>query len=361
MKRTALFEEHVKLGGRMVDFAGWELPVMYASIVEEHTAVRERAGLFDVSHMGEVLVRGPRAADFLARLIPTRLDKITPGKSMYSCFMNERGGVIDDLFVYMVSGEEYFLVINASTTEKDLAWMRAHSIDGAEIIDLSSGLSKIDIQGPLASVILPKVIADPFLSRLQRFSFFDTTFNGGRLRISRSGYTGEGGYELYFANETAPALWRALLDAGREDGIAPAGLGARDSLRLEACYSLYGHELTDEITPVEAGIGWIINSDSDYIGRSVAEPQKRAGAPRMMVCFELTGKGIPREGCRILKDGVDVGYATSAGFSPTFRKGIGMALVRAGSLNAGESIDVIIRDRAVSAIVAKRPLYPYHG
>jgi aminomethyltransferase len=293
MKRTALFDEHVKLGGRMVDFAGWELPVMYGSIVDEHTAVRERAGLFDVSHMGEVLVRGPHAADFLARLIPTRLDKITPGKSMYSSFLNERGGVIDDLFVYMVSGEEYFLVINASTTEKDLAWMRAHAIDGAEIIDLSPQLSKIDIQGPLATVILPKVIADPHLMRLQRFSFFDTAFNGRWIRISRSGYTGEGDTNSTSRMKPLPRSGaRFLTREGTRELPRPAWARAiRFALRRATRSTGMSSPMTSRRSRrASAGSSTPARTTS---AEALSNRRKRGGSPRMMVCFELTGKGIP--------------------------------------------------------------------
>lgn len=361
MKKTPLYNEHIRLGGRIVDFAGWELPVMYSSIVEEHTATRTKAGLFDVSHMGEISVRGKGAAEYLSRLIPTRMDKLEQGKSMYSCFLNERGGVIDDLFIYMVSDDEYYLVVNAGTKDKDFQWMKDHPAAGVDIIDLSDETAKIDIQGPHSDEIVSDVLRDPAVQGLRRFYYTAIRHNNYDIKVSKSGYTGERGYELYVPNGAAPALWNALLDAGNGKGLKPAGLGARDSLRLEACYSLYGHELGDDISPVEGNIGWIISSSAEYIGKAAAEEHKKNGATRELVYFELTGKGVPREGCRVLQSGTDIGHATSAGFSPTFKKGIGFALVRSGSVQPGDKIAVVIRDRPVEAVLVHRPFYAFNG
>jgi len=361
MKRTPLYDEHVQLGGRIVDFAGWELPVMYSSIVEEHTATRTRAGLFDVSHMGEISVRGKGAAEYLSRMIPTRMDKLEQGKSMYSCFLNERGGVIDDLFVYMVSDEEYYFVVNAGTKDKDLQWMKDHAAEGVDIIDLSDETAKIDIQGPRSEEIVSDVLRDPAVQELKRFYYTDTRYNDHDIMVSKSGYTGEKGYELYVPNGIASTIWNALLEAGSGKGLKAAGLGARDSLRLEACYSLYGHELGEDISPVEGNIGWIISSSTDYAGKAAAEELKRNGAPRELVYFELTGKGVPREGCRVLYSGNDIGYATSAGFSPTLKKGIGFALVQSGTVKTGDQIAVVVRDRPIEAVLVNRPFYAFNG
>ncbi len=361
IQKTALHGEHLALGGRMVDFAGWELPVMYSSIIEEHTTTRTKAGLFDVSHMGELIVRGAGAERFLRRLIPTKMEKLTPGNSMYSCLCREDGGVVDDIFIFMVSEAEYYIVVNAATLGKDLEWMRAHESASAEIIDVSAETSKIDLQGPAALDILKKIAGGEGAESLGRFQFRYTEYHGVRMMVSRTGYTGENGYELFVPNGMAVALWKEVLAAGEEFGIRPVGLGARDTLRLEAAYSLYGHELSDHITPVEAGLGWLVTSGDEYVGRAVLAGQKEKGAPRGMVCFELEGRGVPREHCAVLKDGVEIGTSTSGGFSPTFRKGIGMALVKAGSLEVGDGFSLVIRDNPVPAKVVKRPFYAFNG
>ncbi len=360
MKNTSLYEEHVKLGGHMVEFAGWRLPVMYASIIAEHMATRTRAGLFDVSHMGKIYLRGKNAADLLRVLIPTRLEKLSPMTSMYSCFCNERGGVVDDIFVFMISYEEFCLVVNAATTEKDIEWMWSHNDMGVDIENVSDTVSKIDIQGPRAREILSAVVSDNAIASLERFHFIYATFSGARCMISCTGYTGEMGYELLIDNSSATELWRALLAVGGSN-IQPVGLGARDSLRLEACYSLYGHELNDDITPVEAGLRWLVNSDDTYIGSDVLRRQKEEGAPREIVCFELTGKGVPREHCAVTKGGVEIGVSTSGGYSPTFKKGIGMALVRRNAVKPGDAVEVALRGSGVPAVIVKRPFYAFNG
>ncbi len=361
IQKTALHGEHMALKGRMVDFAGWELPVMYSSIIEEHTATRTRAGLFDVSHMGEVIVKGPGAEGFLRRLIPTRLSKLAPRTSMYSCLCRDDGGVVDDIFIFMVSGTEYYIVVNAATLDKDLGWMRSHAAGDTEIIDVSSDTSKIDLQGPASGDILKKVLEDERAEGMGRFQFFYTDYKGVRMMVSRTGYTGENGYELFVPNDTAVLLWMDILSAGEGAGIMPVGLGARDTLRLEAAYSLYGHELSDTITPVEAGLGWLVTSADDYIGRGVLAGQKENGAPRGLICFELEGRGVPREHCKVIKDGVGIGISTSGGFSPTFKKGIGMALVKAGSVGIGDGFALEIRGNPVPARVVKRPFYAFNG
>ena len=361
MRRTALYEEHLALDGRMVDFAGWELPVLYSSIIEEHAATRTGAGLFDVSHMGEIIVNGPGAKSFLRRMIPTRVDKLAPSRSMYTCLCREDGGVVDDIFIFMISESEFYIVVNAATIEKDLKWMRAHASNDVEIVDVSAETSKIDLQGPASLDILTRVLADERAGRLERFEFFHAEHRAARLMVSRTGYTGENGYELFVPNDAAVSLWRELIEAGGEYGIKPAGLGARDMLRLEAAYSLYGHELSDTITPVEAGLNWLITSADDYIGRRVLVEQKEKGAPRTIICFELEGRGVPREHCPVLKNGVEIGMSTSGGFSPILKKGIGMALVKAGTLAVGDAFSLLIRDNPVPARAVKRPFYAFNG
>ncbi len=359
--RTSLYEEHVRLGGRMVEFAGWELPVMYSSIIEEHVATRTKVGLFDVSHMGEFVIRGRGAEGLLRKLIPTRMDKLSPGGSMYSCFCNGRGGVVDDIFIFMVAPEDYYLVVNAATTQKDLAWIREHNDTGAEITNVSDETSKIDIQGPSSTEILKKVIPDPKIGDTARFHFFYSTFEGVRIMISRTGYTGENGYELFLENNAAPELWRRLIRAGEPYGLKPAGLGARDTLRLEASYSLYGHELGDDISPVEGGLKWLVNSADSFIAKDILVAQKEKGAPRELACFELAGRGVPREHCRMMKAGKEIGISTSGGYSPTFKKGIGMALVNTGSLKTGDECSIVLRESEIPAVVVPRPFYKFNG
>ncbi len=361
LKRTALYREHLKLGAKMVDFAGWEMPVMYSSIVEEHTATREKASLFDVSHMGEFRVKGAGASDFLRNLIPTRLNKISPHGSMYSVLCNENGGVIDDLFIYMVEDTEFFLVVNAGTADRDFEWLLKHKSSDVEIINESADTAKIDLQGPVSGEVMGSIIDDDRLVELPRFNYDMFTYKGKNIMISQSGYTGEFGYEIYLPNDTAVAMWNDILEAGKGHGVIPAGLGARDTLRLESCYSLYGHELSEDINPVEAGLSWLISSQGDYTGKDVLEGLKASGAARELITFELTGKGVPRGGYTVRKDGEDIGFITSGGFSPTLEKGIGMALVASGSASIGDDIAIEIRNRQIPARVVKRPFYEYNG
>lgn len=361
MKKTALYNEHLSLKGKIVDFEGWELPVLYSSIIDEHIATRTKASLFDVSHMGEVSIKGKNAETFLRKMIPTSLDKLDPGKCMYSCFCNEHGGVIDDIFVYMVSSTEYMLVINASTIDKDLRWLDHHSINDVEITNLSDSMSKLDLQGPFSHQILSVIIDDPAVKKLQRFEFTHSMYDNRPVIVSMTGYTGEAGYELYVPNASAVNLWNEILSVGKNFGLLPAGLGARDTLRLESCYSLYGHELSDNISPIESGIGFIVNSKDDYIAKDILLSQKKTGAPREMIALELMDRGVPREHCHITANGKEIGITTSGGFSPSFKKGISLGLVHRGVLKTGDTCEIIIRDKPCKAVVVKRPFYPYAG
>ena len=362
MKQTALFEEHIKLGAKMVGFSGWEMPVLYTSIIEEHHATRERAGIFDICHMGEFIVRGPGAASLLSGLIPTDLGRLEPTKAMYSCLVNEQGGTVDDLFIYMRDADDFFLVVNASRRETDLAWIQGHApSSGVEIVDVSDDTAKIDLQGPRSTEIVEAVFQDADIGDLRRFYSLGVTCDGVDLMISQTGYTGERGYELYAPAAFAVSLWNRLLEAGKPLGLVPVGLGARDTLRLEAGYSLYGHELTDEISPVEAGLGWLVNSPDAYIGKDVLTSQKEEGASREIVCLRMKDKGIPRDGYPVVRDGREVGVITSGGFSPTFDVGVALALVERGSAPVGESVSVSMRGRPKTAEIVPRPLYPYNG
>lgn len=359
--KTPLYDAHIELGGRMVDFAGWELPVMYSSIVEEHNAVRSAAGLFDVSHMGEIEILGKGAARFIAKLIPTRLSKLSPGKSMYSCFCNEAGGIIDDLFVYMKDEDDYFLVVNASTTEKDLAWIARLCPEGVVVRDVSSDTAKIDLQGPRSLEIALSVFKNDAIAKLPRFCFMTVKFEDISVMISQSGYTGEYGFELYLPSAHAASLWKKLLAEGKPFGLLPCGLGARDTLRLEAAYSLYGHELDEESTPIESGIGWVVSSADEYIGKDILEKQKREGAPKETICFECIDRGVVREKCEVMADGREIGITTSGGFSPTLKKSIGIARVASGAVKLGDEIGIMVRGKELRAKVVPRPFLPYRG
>jgi len=359
--KTALHDEHVKLGAKMVEFAGWDMPVMYTTVMDEHNATRTKAGLFDVSHMAEFRIKGPAADSFIRKMIPTKLDKIAPGKSMYSALCRDSGGVVDDIFVYMIGKNEYYMVSNAGTHEKDLSWLNEHLTAGVDIIDESSATAKLDLQGPASRGILSGIVDGSALGRLARFGFDYFSFEGAKMMVAQSGYTGEFGYELYISNEYAPSLWGALIENGAAAGLKPAGLGARDTLRLESCLSLYGHELGDSISLIESGLKWLVSSEDEYIGKKVLEKQANEGAPRAIVVFEATDKGVPRDGYEVFKDSKNIGYVTSGTFSPTFRKGIGMALVESSSLSLGDTFSILIRDKHVGARVVKRPLYKYNG
>jgi len=280
---------------------------------------------------------------------------------MYSCFCNEAGGVIDDLFVYMLGDDNFYLVVNASTLDKDFAWMLKHRAPGVEIVNISDDVAKIDLQGPRSKEIAVRLFGGDRLASLKRFGFIQTEFSGAPCMVSQSGYTGEFGYEFYLPAKNGSRLWNALLDAGKDAGIRPCGLGSRDSLRLESCYSLYGHELTEDVTPVEGGIGWIVSSKDEYIGKPVLAAQKEKGAPRETVYFEALDRGVPREGCAVTKGGNDIGKATSAGYSPTLKKGVGIARVASGSALVGDEVAIIVRDKPLKARIVERPFYSYHS
>ena len=361
MNRTPLYSEHLNLKGKIVDFAGWELPVLYSSIIEEHTACRTAAALFDVSHMGEISVKGRDAAKFLRSMVPTSLDRLEPGRCMYSCLCNEHGGVLDDLFIYMITADDFMLVVNAATTDKDLRWLASHRTGDVDIENLTDTISKIDIQGPYSKQILMQVLPGSGADALERFSFQIGEYALRPVIVSRTGYTGETGYELYLHNECAVRLWRDFLAKGKDFGLVPAGLGARDTLRLESCYSLYGHELSDAVTPAEAGIGWVVNSKDEYIGKEVISAQKKSGAPKKTVALELVGRGIPRENCAVTKKGEVIGSTTSGGYSPTFKKGIALARIGSDKADIGDEVEIVIRDKGVKAKVVTRPFYSYQG
>jgi aminomethyltransferase len=361
MKHTPLYSAHIKAGAKMVEFAGYEMPVQYTSIIDEHIAVRTAAGLFDVSHMGEITVKGPEAKNFLSQLIPTTMSKLETGKGMYTLFCYEEGGVIDDLFIFQAGDEHYFLVVNASTAEKDFNWMKQHLMDGVTIDNISDDTAKIDLQGPASKDVMKKIFNPDSIDKLERFRFYYDRFGGSAIMISATGYTGEWGYELFINNGKAEELWNSIISEGTFYGVKAAGLGCRDTLRLESCYSLYGHEISDSINPVEAGLSWLISSDADYIGKSELLRLKNSGAEKEQIAVKLVDRGIPREQCKVVSKDNNIGYVTSGAYSPNIKNGIALCLVKKGAVSTGDSVEIIIRDRGYKGEVVKKPFYKFHG
>ena len=358
LARTPLYEEHVALGGKMVPFAGFQMPVQYpAGITAEHRAVREAAGLFDVSHMGEFVVSGPQALDLVQHISVNDVSRVEVGQAQYSAMCLESGGVVDDLIVYRFA-DRYMLVVNAANLAKDLEWILGHADDfDAELVDRSEATALLALQGPAAEEILAP-LAEADLDRIAYYRFTEAPVAGVPAVISRTGYTGEDGFELYLPADHAVGLWRALLDRGEAAGILPAGLGARDSLRLEMGYALYGNDLDEEHTPLEAGLGWITKVDKgEFVGRDALRGQKEAGVARRLVGLRLIEKGFPRPGYAVLSDGERVGELTSGTVSPSLGIGIGMGYVPVELSKPDTELQVDLRGKPAAAIVQKPPFY----
>jgi aminomethyltransferase len=358
LRNTPLHDQHVALGGKMVPFAGYAMPVQYPTgITAEHKAVREAAGLFDVSHMGEFEIRGPDALTLVQRVTVNDASKIEVGQAQYSAMCRENGGIIDDLIVYRFA-DHYMLVVNASNRAKDWAWVegQAASLD-VELEDRSDHIALLALQGPRARTIL-QPLTDTDLEAIGYYRFAEGEVAGVPAVLSATGYTGEDGFELYLAADGAAELWRALLEAGEAHGLLPAGLGARDSLRLEMGYALYGNDLDEEHTPLEAGLGWITKLDKGaFIGRDALAAQKEAGVTRRLVGIRLEERGFPRPGYVIRVDGEDAGEVTSGTMSPSLGEGIAMGYVPVGSAAPGSEVAVVIREREVGAVVQRPPFY----
>lgn len=359
IKKTPLYEAHVRLGARMVDFAGWEMPIQYEGIIAEHEAVRTRAGVFDVSHMGEVEFTGPGASAYLQYLVTNDVSSMIDNQMLYTFMCYPDGGVVDDIIVYRFSEDKYMAVINAANIDKDISWMRENAGSFCvEIKDLSGDLSLIALQGPGAEEILSGLV-EVDLKDIGFFKFAaDVKCASKTCMISRSGYTGEDGFEICLKNEDALFVWDKLLEAGAEKGLKPCGLGARDTLRFEANLPLYGNELSDSITPLEAGYGMFVKLDKgDFIGRDALKRQKEEGPARRVVGFEMLESGIPRHGYDVLGGDKVVGFVTTGYNSPTLKKNIGLALVDAGHSAIGSEIYIQIRKKALKAKVIKRNFY----
>lgn len=359
LKKTPLYDLYKKYGGKTIDFGGWDLPVQFSSIKEEHEAVRTKAGVFDVSHMGEIEVKGEAALPFLQYVMTNDVSKLQTNRAQYTAMCNENGGTIDDLIIYKRAENDYFLVVNAANLEKDLAWLQKHQMAGVEINDLSDEISLIAIQGPLAKKVLQKLTTED-LSGIGFFAFKDQVdIQGRKALVSRSGYTGEDGFEIYCKNEDAPFLWEKILEVGKEDGVIPCGLGARDTLRFEAKLPLYGQELDEEISPYEAGIGFAVKVDkeADFIGKDALKQQKEKGLKRKLVGIEMIEKGIPRHGYEVFVGDKRIGTVTTGTQSPTLKKNIGLALIDSEYSAIDTEIEVQIRKKRVKAKVVKTPFY----
>ncbi|HVY55416.1 MAG TPA: glycine cleavage system aminomethyltransferase GcvT [Thermodesulfobacteriota bacterium] len=356
-KRTAIFPIHRQLGAKIVEFAGWEMPVQYEGLREEHLAVRRSAGLFDVSHMGEIEIRGKEAARFCQYLTTNDVMAVKDFQAQYTLFCNREGGVVDDVILYRFSQDRYLFCVNASNTKKDHEWIAGAVRDyEVDIENRSPEYSQLALQGPRSEEILSICLSSD-LGSLRRFHFIPFTWNDIELIIARTGYTGEDGFEIFLPWNDGPALWESLTDSGRDLGIKPCGLGARDTLRIEMGYSLYGHEINDDINPFEAGLGRYVKMDSgDFIGRDALLGVLAEGPEHRICGFEMTERGIPREGYRVFKDGRHIGRVTSGTLSPSLEKSIGMGYLKSDVV-LGDSIQIEIRNTFREARVVNIPFY----
>ncbi|MCH7413614.1 glycine cleavage system aminomethyltransferase GcvT [Belliella sp. R4-6] len=357
IKKIQLNDLHVALGGKMVPFAGYNMPVRYSSDIEEHKTVREGVGVFDVSHMGEFMVTGPKALDLIQKVTSNDASKLVIGQAQYSCFPNEKGGIVDDLIVYKFEEEKYMLVVNASNIEKDWAWINQHNTMGAELKNISDTLSLFAIQGPKA-IEAVQSLTPVNLSEVKFYHFTVGEFAGVQdVIISGTGYTGAGGFEIYVKNEDAEKVWKAVFEAGKDLNIKPIGLGARDTLRLEMGYCLYGNDINDETSPLEAGLGWITKFTKDFINSENLKKQKEAGVDKKLVGFTLQERGIPRGHYPIVNtSGEVIGEVTSGTQSPSMGIGIGMGYVKTEYATPGTEIAITVRNKNLAAKVEKLPL-----
>ncbi len=354
-KKIPLNDLHEQLGGKMTPFAGFNMPVRYSSDKEEHITVREGVGVFDVSHMGEFMLRGPHALDLIQWVTSNDASKIINGQAQYSCLPNDKGGIVDDLLVYRFSEEKYMLVVNASNIEKDWNWIKSQDKWGVEMEDVSDDLVLLAVQGPKAVDALQK-LTDVNLSEVKFYHFKAAFLAGYEMIISATGYTGSGGFELYINKEDALDVWNKIFEAGEEFGIKPIGLGARDTLRLEKGFCLYGNDITDETSPLEAGLGWVTKFTKEFVNSENLQAQKEAGVERKLVGFEMIERGIPRHDYELADlDGNIIGKVTSGTMSPSLNKGIGMGYVTKENSKADTEINVIIRDKPVRAKVVRPP------
>ena len=362
LKATPLLGLHKELGAKLVPFAGWNMPIQFAGVLSEHTCVRERVGLFDVSHMGEIEVKGKDAKKFLQFLLSNNVEKMFDGSILYSLMCYETGGVVDDLLAYRFSENHYFLCVNASNSDKDYDWIARHASSfNVNIKNTSSETSQLALQGPDAKNVLQS-LCDISLDDLSYYNFRKGMVNNVESLISRTGYTGEDGFELYLSPEKVSEVFRSLMEQGRSYGIQPIGLGARDTLRIEMGYPLYGNEIDNNPTPLDAGLGWVIKFDKgEFLGRGSLLKQKEQGSPRRkLVGLKLLTRGVPRAHYQVFKNGESVGEVTSGTFSPTLNTGVGLCYVSSEYSDIGNHLDVKIRDQLVATEVIQLPFVPSH-
>ena len=372
LKRTPLFSAHQKLGGKLIDFGGWELPVQYTGIIEEHLAVRHAAGLFDISHMGEITASGAAAADFLNAVLTNDIRKIEPGAGQYTLLCNPRGGTIDDLYAFRLSEQAYLLIVNASRTGADVAWLQSqaagfsHRAD-LSLTDASHNYAAVAVQGPAVKDFINDLFPGPACSgtrvhcvtELKKNQIAAFAFGHANVLVSRTGYTGEDGFEITGRDDSIQQLWEDILTVGKPFGIKPCGLGARDTLRTEVCYPLYGHELDENTTPIEAGLGFFVALDKgEFVGRTVLAEQKAAGVEKKCVAFKMTDKSAPpRPQYPIWSNGAKAGVVTSGTQSPSLGIGIGMGYVPSNLARPGTAIEIEIRGKRAPAVVVQKPIY----
>jgi aminomethyltransferase len=357
LKKTPLHESFRRAGARLVEFAGWDLPVQFTSVVEEHLAVRTAAGLFDVSHMGEIAIRGGGALALVQALTPNDAAALQPGRAQYSALTTERGTFVDDLLVYRRAPDDFLLVVNAANTGKDFAWIAAHARGDVEVVDVSARHALLALQGPRAADILGGVAGRAIVA-LDPFAFAEAEVAGVRVLVSRTGYTGEDGFEIAPPPEGAARVWDALLAAGRDRGLLPCGLGARDTLRLEARLPLYGNDIDETTTPYEAGLGFIVRPEKgDFLGREALLRERQSGPRRRLTGFEMRDPGVPRHGYAVRVDGTPAGGVTSGGHAPFLKKNIGLAYLPPAGAAEGTQLEVEIRGRQARAVVVRTPFY----
>lgn len=362
-KKTILFEAHKALGAKIVPFGGWAMPVSYSGVLLEHKAVREQCGLFDVSHMGEVFVSGKNAAAFLQSITINDIDRLSPGNGQYTAILNEQGGMIDDLIVYRLEPDAFLICVNASNKDKDYNWIKSQAAKttGVLVEDKSDSYSQIAVQGPTSPAVMKAVIPVSEQTAFQDLDYMQIrkiSAFGADMFVARTGYTGEWGYEIYLPNKAAVAVWNALLDTSRTTGVCPIGLGARDTLRLEACYLLYGNDMNDGVTPLEAGIDWATRLDGpDFIGKKALLAQKAAGVSRKNYAFRMEGDGIPRHDMQVFVGDQLIGVVTSGSVLPTVGGAGGMALLDPKKVKIDDVIEIDVRGKRKLARLTKKPLY----
>ncbi len=360
LKRTPLYEWHKARGARLIDFAGWEMPVYYEGIVAEHQATREKAGMFDLSHMGEIEVKGPDALEFLQSVMTNDVSVISDGQAQYSVLCYENGTIVDDLLITKLPGR-YLLVVNASNIAKDFNWLKSHIKGRVEVLDRSSEFAIFAIQGPHAEDIVAAFYGESVRS-LPYYHAIELDYQDKKnaILISRTGYTGEDGFEVLLPNEYALETWNKLFEVGEKYDLVPVGLGARDTLRMEMKFALYGNDISDQTNPLEAGLGWVVKLDKEFIGSAALKSIKEKGLERKLVAFEMVDRGIPRQHCPVIIDGQPVGEVTSGSVSPSTGKNIGLAYVPTGSSKIGTEIAIDIRGKILKAKVVKAPFVPSH-